>query len=153
MKDVGLVTIVIPVYNVEKYVGICIESVIKQSYSNIEIIIVNDGSTDNSGKVCEDYKRQYARIKLIHKTNGGLSSARNAAVTLMSGKYIAFIDSDDYIHPRTVELWTKYMHHKGANIVSGRFINVYEDKDNPENQMKKELNMDEYKYYTNDINT
>lgn len=92
-----LITVVIPIYNVEKYLRKCIDSVIDQSYKNIEIILVDDGSPDNCGKICDEYKVKDQRIKVIHKPNGGLSDARNAGINIAKGKYITFIDSDDYI--------------------------------------------------------
>ena len=91
------ISIIIPVYNVEKYLKTCLDSVINQTYQNLEIILVNDGSTDNSGKICEEYKRTNSRIILIHKKNEGLSAARNTGLGIATGEYISFLDSDDYI--------------------------------------------------------
>lgn len=95
MKE--LISIIIPVYNVQKYLDYCISSVREQEYSNIEIILVDDGSTDGSGGICDKYAGEDSRIRVIHKENGGLSSARNAGMTIMKGEYFTFIDSDDYI--------------------------------------------------------
>lgn len=92
-----LISVVVPVYNVENYLDECIVSIINQSYFNIEIILVNDGSSDKSYDICEKYKSLDSRIKVIHKENGGLSSARNKGLELARGEYIVFIDSDDYI--------------------------------------------------------
>ena len=93
-----LISIIIPVYNVCDYLERCLESVIKQSYSNLEIILVNDGSTDNSGKICNIYSERDNRITVIHKLNGGLSDARNVGLRAASGVFFSFIDSDDFIH-------------------------------------------------------
>ena len=93
----ALLSVIIPVYNVERYVAECIESVINQTYNDLEIIIVNDGSTDNSLKICEAYAKRDKRIKIINKENGGISSARNTGLDNATGKYIGFVDSDDYI--------------------------------------------------------
>ena len=90
-----LVSIVVPIYNVEKYLKKCIDSIINQTYKNIEIILVDDGSTDNCGKICDEYTKTDNRIVVIHKKNGGLSDARNAGLDIAKGKYIAFVDSDD----------------------------------------------------------
>lgn len=98
-----LISIVIPVYNVEKYLDKCLDSVVNQTYKNIEIILVNDGSTDNSPLISQKYAESDSRIKLIHKKNGGLSDARNAGIDIAIGKYITFIDSDDYIEKDYVE--------------------------------------------------
>ena len=93
------ISIIIPVYNVEKYVKKCIESVINQEYTNLEIIIVNDGSTDNSGDICDYYANKDKRIILIHQENQGLSMARNNGLDIATGEYIGFVDSDDWIAP------------------------------------------------------
>ena len=101
MRD--LITVVVPVYKVEKYIDRCVTSIINQSYKNLEIILVDDGSPDNCGKICDDYSTKDERIKVIHKENGGLSDARNAGINIAKGKYITFIDSDDYIKYDYVE--------------------------------------------------
>lgn len=92
-----LISIVIPVYNVESYLHKCIDSILSQTYSNIEIILVDDGSTDSSGKICDDYLKKDSRVRVIHKTNGGLSEARNFGIEVCSGSFIGFVDSDDWI--------------------------------------------------------
>lgn len=99
-----LISVVIPIYNVENYIDKCIETVIKQTYKNIEIILVDDGSTDNSGYKCEEWKKKDNRIVVLHKENGGLSSARNAGIDVAKGKYISFIDSDDYVDYSMIEI-------------------------------------------------
>lgn len=98
-----LISIVIPVYNVEKYLEECLNSVINQTYSNIEIILVDDGSPDGCGKICDKYANEDNRIKVIHKKNGGLSDARNYGIDAASGEYITFIDSDDYVDSGYIE--------------------------------------------------
>lgn len=103
MENKPLISIIVPVYNVEKYLNKCIDSIINQSYKNIEIILVNDGSKDNSSKICDNYINVDNRIKVFHKTNGGLSSARNCGINNSSGEYITFIDSDDNIETYYVE--------------------------------------------------
>ena len=92
-----LVSVIVPVYNVEKYVGECIESLIGQSYKNIEIVLVDDGSTDSSGQLCDVYARKDIRIKVIHKENGGLSDARNVGIDSARGVYYSFVDGDDFL--------------------------------------------------------
>lgn len=103
----SLVTVIIPVYNVEAYVRQCLESVLAQTYKNLEIILVDDGSTDEAGKICDAYGEKDARITIIHKRNGGLSDARNAALELCNGDYISFVDSDDYVSPCFIEVLLK----------------------------------------------
>ncbi len=91
------VSVIIPVYNVEKYIDRCLISVLDQTWKELEIILVNDGSTDNSGVICDKYAQKDKRIRVIHKTNGGLSSARNTGNNVATGEYIMYLDSDDYI--------------------------------------------------------
>lgn len=97
MEEKPLISIIIPVYNVEKYLDECIQSIVRQTYANIEIILVNDGSTDCSGTKCEEWRKKDSRIRVIHKENGGLADARNAGVAIANGEYIGFVDSDDKI--------------------------------------------------------
>lgn len=92
-----LISVIVPVYNVENYLEHCIESIVFQTYKNLEIILVDDGSIDRSGFICDCWKNKDSRIKVIHKKNGGLASARNEGIKISKGKYISFIDSDDYI--------------------------------------------------------
>lgn len=91
------ISVIVPVYNVEEYLNICVESILSQTYKNLEIILVDDGSTDNSGKICDKLMINDKRIKVIHKNNGGLASARNAGLDICTGNYIGFVDSDDWI--------------------------------------------------------
>ena len=100
-----LFSIIIPVYNTEEYIEQCLESVINQTYTNLDIIIINDGSTDNSGVICDEYVDKDSRIRVIHKENGGLSDARNIGVNESTGDYIIFVDSDDYIEINTCEVF------------------------------------------------
>ena len=103
MENSGLISVIIPVYNVEKYLRECVDSVLSQSYENFEIILVDDGSTDNSGKICDEYAEKYDKITVVHKENGGLSDARNKGLSLAQGEYIYFLDSDDFIVPEAFE--------------------------------------------------
>lgn len=103
----ALVSIIVPVYNVERYVGRCLESLIHQSYTNLEIIVVNDGSTDNSLSVCEKYAKKDNRIKVVTQNNRGLSGARNIGLRNCTGEFVTFVDSDDWIHCNMVE----YLYH------------------------------------------
>lgn len=102
MLESPLVSVIVPVYNVEAYLRECLDSVIAQTYQNLEIILVNDGSTDSSGRICDEYAVHDSRIKVIAKPNGGLSSARNAGMKSAHGTYIYFMDSDDWIQPETI---------------------------------------------------
>lgn len=101
------VSVIVPIYNVEKYLGKCIESIIEQTYSNLEIILVDDGSPDNSGAICDEYAKKDKRIKVIHKSNGGVSAARNSGIDAATGEYICFVDGDDYVMNDYVEYLLK----------------------------------------------
>lgn len=98
MEEKDLISVIIPIYNVQDFLAQCVDSVLNQSYKNIEVILVDDGSPDNCGKICDEYKNKDVRVKVIHKKNGGLSDARNAGIENSSGEYLCFIDSDDIIH-------------------------------------------------------
>lgn len=103
MKDYPLISVIVPIYKVERYLPQCIDSIIKQTYNNLEIILVDDGSPDQCGTICEKYAKKDNRIKVIHKNNGGLSDARNVAIDVSTGEYILFIDSDDYVAANHIE--------------------------------------------------
>lgn len=112
-----IVSVLIPVYNVEKYLKKCLESVTGQTLTNIEIICVNDGSTDNSLKILEKYKALDSRIKIVNKENGGLPSARNAALDIATGEYVGFVDSDDYIEANMFERLVEVAHNENSEVV------------------------------------
>ena len=112
----GLVSIIVPCYNVEQYLDRCIYSLIHQTYSNIAIIMVDDGSTDKTGKICDMYESQDDRIKVIHKQNGGLSDARNVGLSEVNGEYVFFVDSDDEIYENCIELHVRAIEHEKADF-------------------------------------
>ncbi len=99
----GLITVVVPVYNAEKYLNRCIDSILNQTYAKLELFLVNDGSTDGSGAICEEYVEKDSRVVYIPKENGGVSSARNLGIENANGEYITFVDSDDWIEPDSLE--------------------------------------------------
>ena len=123
-----LISIIIPVYNVQQYLSRCIDSVLRQTYPHFELILVNDGSPDESPQICDDYAKRDGRIKVIHKTNGGLSSARNAGLDIALGAYITFVDSDDWIHEQYLEKLFSMITSHNADIAVANFIMVYDDK-------------------------
>ena len=100
MKQNPLISVIIPVYKVEPYLRQCVDSILSQTYTNLEVILVDDGSPDHCPAICDSYATQDSRVRVIHKTNGGLSDARNAALEVFTGDYIAFVDSDDWIEPQ-----------------------------------------------------
>lgn len=115
------VSVIVPIYNVQKYLDKCIQSIINQTYTNIEIILVDDGSSDGCGHMCDQYADEDDRIKVIHKKNSGVSDARNHGIICATGRYITFIDSDDFIHQRYIEILTDLAVQNQADIVVGDF--------------------------------
>ncbi len=112
-----MISVIIPVYNVENYLYKCVNSILCQTYKDIEIILIDDGSTDSSSSICDELKTMDNRIVVIHKNNGGLSSARNAGLKIAKGEYISFVDSDDLIHPQTFEIFFKTLIDTHSDIV------------------------------------
>ena len=128
MKNEILISVVVPIYNVEKYLDRCIKSIINQTYENLEIILVDDGSQDKSGEICDLWKLKDNRIKVIHKKNGVLSDARNTGMDLSTGQYISFIDSDDWINEKFYEILINSMDKYNADIVACAVKKVYMEK-------------------------
>ncbi len=112
------ISIIVPVYKVEEYLCRCIGSILEQTFTDFELILVDDGSPDNSGRICDEYAGKDARIKVIHKPNGGVSSARNAGLDIAGGGYIAFVDSDDWIHPCYFEYLMRVIEESGAEAAT-----------------------------------
>lgn len=121
-NETPLVSIVVPVYKVEKYLDECVESLVRQTYNNLEIILVDDGSPDNCPAMCDNWANKDNRIRVIHKSNGGLSSARNAALDVMSGDYCMCVDSDDYLHQDTLHDVVDIALSQNADIVQFNII-------------------------------
>lgn len=123
----ALISVVIPVYNVEKYIRRCLASIISQTYKDLEIILVDDGSTDRSGEICDEIAQIDGRIQVIHKDNGGLSSARNVGKRAATGEFIAFVDSDDFVHPAMYELMLAVLLESGSDIAISDIFYIDED--------------------------
>lgn len=122
-----MISVIVPVYNVESYLRKCMDSVVHQTYGDLEILIVDDGSTDQSGKICDEY-RSDRRVKVYHTDNRGLSAARNYALDRATGDYIAFLDSDDWFEDTALERFVSTAQSTGADIVACRFYQEYVDK-------------------------
>lgn len=122
-----LISVIVPVYNVEKYLKKCVDSILAQTYANLEIILVDDGSPDNCPAICDEYSKKDSRIVVIHKENGGLSDARNAGLEIARGEYIGFVDSDDYIAPEMYEVLLFTAQKNDADIALCNYIRVNED--------------------------
>ena len=121
-----LISIIIPVYKVEPFLRECLDSIVSQTYQNLEIILVDDGSTDGSGAICDEYAARDGRIIVIHQENQGISGARNAGLDIASGDYVLFVDSDDRIEPFTCECALKAAIGQQADLVSFGYKVIYE---------------------------
>lgn len=122
-----LISVIIPVYNTEKYIPRCLNSVLAQTYKNLEIILIDDGSKDNSGKVCDEYAKKDNRIKVIYQKNQGVSVARNAGLRIAKGDYIGFVDSDDYIYPNMYESLHNLIKETNADMAQCRYQKKFLD--------------------------
>lgn len=123
-----MISVILPIYNSEKYLKKCIDSIKNQTYKDLEIILVNDGSTDNSPKICDEYAKIDKRIKVIHQKNGGQATARNAGLDASKGEYIAFVDSDDYIEKDMYELLLSMIEESHSDIAICGHKEVFEDE-------------------------
>lgn len=122
-----MISVIIPVFNVEKYVSQCLNSVCNQTYSDLEIILVDDGSTDASGEICDKYACHDNRIRVIHQENGGAAAAKNAGLQVVSGEYLSFVDSDDFLEPNAYRYMLQVMQTQGADVVQCSYRDVFKD--------------------------
>ncbi len=134
-----LVSVIVPIYKVEKYLPRCVDSIIAQKYSNLEILLVDDGSPDKSGEIAEQYAEKDPRIHVIHKKNGGLSDARNAGIDVALGEYLVFIDSDDFIHPEMISRMIDAVQQTSSDIAVCAVRSVKEDAPMPEERGDDEI--------------
>ena len=146
----ALISVIIPVYNVERYLRRCVDSVMNQTYQNIEVILVDDGSPDGSPTICDEYAAMDKRIRVIHKKNGGLSSARNAGLEVFSGDYVTFVDSDDWIEKDTFDYSMRLIVEKNADYFQYE-VNITDSPDriltNPSEIITAYENKDVLQYY------
>ena len=137
-----LISVIVPIYNVEKYLARCVDSIVNQTYKNLEIILVDDGSPDLCPQMCDDYAEKESRIKVVHKKNGGLSDARNAGMAVATGEYISFIDSDDYVSDDFFECLLDVMNKENSDIAECSVVKFYED--NPFDEFIDDLSVKTY---------
>ncbi len=123
------ISVIVPVYKVESYLDACVQSILDQSYRNLEIILVDDGSPDRCPQMCDAWAARDARIRIIHKSNGGLSSARNAGLAICTGDYIAFVDSDDWILPEMFQRMLETIERENADICACNIVSCYPDRE------------------------
>lgn len=122
-----LISVIVPVYNMEQYLERCVNSIVDQTYRNLEIILVDDGSTDRSPRMCDEYAAKDGRIKVVHKVNGGLSDARNAGLQVATGTYIGYVDSDDWIEPQMYQRMYEACIEHQAQVAVCRYAKIYRD--------------------------
>ncbi len=134
------ISIIVPAYNVEKYIRYSLDSIINQTYKNLEIIVVDDGTPDNSGKIADEYATKDSRIKVRHKENGGLASARNSGLDIATGEYITFLDSDDCIYPEFMQKLYNMIESSNADVSECAFLRVDEDNLDCYNEILKKEN-------------
>ena len=115
------VSIIVPVYKAEQYLHRCVDSILSQSFTDWELILVDDGSPDRSGAICDEYAQKDARIRAIHKENGGVSSARNVALGRMTGKWLTFVDSDDCLYPNALQRWGEVAEQNNLDLIQCHF--------------------------------
>ena len=124
------VSVIVPVYNVADYLPQCIDSIVRQTYTRLEVLLVDDGSTDSSGDICDQWAARDARIRVIHKLNGGLSDARNAALDVMTGQMVMMVDGDDYVSDDCVETLVKLMDDTQCDVAIGQWC-MFDDNNQP----------------------
>ena len=148
-KTRDLVSVIVPIYNVEQYLDRCIKTIRNQTYKNLEIILVDDGSSDSCGTMCDTYKKKDKRIQVVHKKNGGLSSARNAGLDIAKGDFIYFVDPDDWIELNTIDALLEEAHNTQADIVVCDYYLSTDTEDKKNSYPKKQFILtgkDKFKY-------
>ncbi len=151
-KNNDLISIIVPVYNVQNYLKECIDSILSQTYRKLEIILIDDGSTDSSGKICDRFREKDNRIKVVHQKNKGLSSARNYGIAQSNGKYIALIDSDDFIADTFIEDLYRALIETSSDVAALENLHFTDGKDSDvlEYWQKNKLNKTKYKTFSKD---
>ena len=122
------ISVIVPVYNVAQYLPQCVDSILSQDYGDLEVILVDDGSTDDSGRICDQYAEKDSRVRVIHQKNGGAAAAKNAGLRMAAGDYLAFADSDDYLEPGAYGFLMKTIQETGADAVEGSFREIYRNR-------------------------
>lgn len=142
-----MISVIVPVYNVEKYLERCVKSIVAQTYKDLEILLIDDGSTDKSGKMCDDFQQTDSRIKAFHKQNGGLSDARNYGIEHSVGEFISFVDSDDYIDEKMLETLHRLITENDADLAVCSAMDVFEGKEVTQVKEIKEFNLNKVESY------
>lgn len=124
----GLISVIVPVYNVAAYLPQCVESILSQDYTNLEVILIDDGSTDNSGAICDEFAQKDSRIRVIHQKNGGAAAAKNAGLRIATGEYLSFVDSDDFLEPGAYSYMVEVLGEKQADVVQCAHRDVFRNR-------------------------
>lgn len=124
----GMISVIIPVYNVAAYLPECLDSVLSQDHRNLEVILIDDGSTDSSGAICDTYAASDSRVKVIHQQNGGAAAAKNAGLRIATGEYLSFVDSDDYLEPNVYGYMLTALEESGTDAIHCNFREVYKSR-------------------------
>ena len=142
-----MISVIVPVYNVEKYLERCVKSIAAQTYKDLEILLIDDGSTDKSGEMCDAFQQTDSRIKAFHKQNGGLSDARNYGIEHSAGEFISFVDSDDYIDEKMLETLHRLITENDADLAVCSAMDVFEGKEVTQVKEIKEFNLNKVESY------
>ena len=142
----GKISVIIPVYNVEGYILQCVDSVLSQSYADLQIILIDDGSTDRSGEICDAYAAKDSRVVVIHQKNGGAAAAKNAGLRVATGKYLSFVDSDDYLEQDTYAHMIALLETQQADVIQCAFRDVYVDKSVPHTVLGDQMDFSSTEY-------
>ena len=133
-----IVSIIVPVYNAEKFLRRCVDSILSQEYTDFELILVNDGSKDLSGAICDEYAEQDSRVRVLHKENTGVSDSRNQAIAMAQGTYLQFLDSDDWMTPDATKLLVRAAVENNCDMVIADFYRVVGDRLSPKGDIEEE---------------
>lgn len=139
-----LISVIVPVYNVDRYLLDCVESILGQDYTNLQIILIDDGSTDCSGAICDEYSKRDARIQVIHQKNGGAAAAKNAGLKVATGEYLSFVDSDDLLAPGAYSHMVKILESSGADVVQCSYLDLFKNHSKEQIQTLAEMSGEEY---------
>ena len=142
----GKISVIIPVYNVEGYLLQCLDSVLSQSYADLQIILIDDGSIDRSGEICDAYAAKDSRVVVIHQKNGGAAAAKNAGLRVATGKYLSFVDSDDYLEQDTYAHMIAFLETQQADVIQCAFRDVYVDKSVPHTVLGDQMDFSSTEY-------
>ena len=126
MPDKDLISVIVPVYKAEKYLDRCVRSILSKTYGNLEVILVDDGSPDQSGDLCDAFAAEDNRVRVIHQENGGVSAARNAGLDVMQGKYFCFVDSDDYVEREIIEKLHVALVHNNVDLAICGYKRIFD---------------------------